>query len=946
MASNGNDVPGPSRNKSWTTDARGNNSSTSTPPPGFLTSEVRAEPASNASSLQKYLWSETGGAQQQQQQLEQQLEPQLEPQTQGARNQRSSSFKNIALVLGNGLAESIEDATRSDSNNLTDSFFSPTNKNNDMNYERHKRHAASRLLGAPGTSSSSPISHKAQEAGSLFGALDTAADSHRQPGLITGTNNNNNSGNHSNSDNNNINNDTMGSVPFRQNPTAAAFHPSYNNGNSNSNSSSNNNYSNNNIAGVVQRNDQIKSRLPVTKDLGLTVMEPSDSPYSGGRPNNNPTQNHSSFSMNNRGAATKPDVDLTYGIQSEMQNLNLWSESGNNGGGGGSRSPNPNPTSLNRSADSIDVGGPGSAAAADGNRRYESTSSPPPALDVEDELRPFTRDTNHHEPSRTLAILMASAIPSNEIGSLCESFGVTETFRTEFLDRIGVVFVSYSDMRCAQFAAMQLPNRLKRLSAGAGGVQVKFCVPLNSSSQNDESMVVINDLPNQVGVDNLGRLLSSFGAIRSLKNLGGDYGGSSYVVEFHDVQDAKQVVLELESSQPWGPDVSVEVGGRNPSDRKKGRELLALLGRWRNQGGGGGGGGGGGQVNRGGGRQPGGAAEMYRPHVDTRGMGGHRDGRYERGMPHEEHSPQHGYGPGPTDGRYPYNNNNNNNNNNNHNQYAGNHTGYPQQYRGSHHPSDHVVHGGRGTYVTRQISHQPPPHQQQQQQYYPPHQQGGHGNYPGGGSSVVSGGGSSRHTSASGYYTDDRSTGSRHRDDRSVGSNHSNVRSVNSGIDSMAGSTRDGQNQHLMLDLDIVENGMDTRTSLMVRNIPNKYTQQMLLSEFTENDHGPGVIDFFYLPIDFKNRCNRGYAFINFVDYQDILKFHRQYYGKHWRTFNSDKICDITYARIQGKAAMLKRFENSALMEKDEEYKPLVFVSSGPDKGTRLPFPQDPSRGS
>jgi hypothetical protein len=146
-----------------------------------------------------------------------------------------------------------------------------------------------------------------------------------------------------------------------------------------------------------------------------------------------------------------------------------------------------------------------------------------------------------------------------------------------------------------------------------------------------------------------------------------------------------------------------------------------------------------------------------------------------------------------------------------------------------------------------------------------------------------------------------------------------------------------------MLDLDAVENGLDTRTSLMVRNIPNKYTQQMLLSEFNENGHGPGVIDFFYLPIDFKNRCNRGYAFINFVDFKDILMFHRQYYGKHWRTFNSDKICDITYARIQGKAAMLKRFENSALMEKDEEYKPLVFASNGPDKGKRLPFP-DPSK--
>jgi len=148
----------------------------------------------------------------------------------------------------------------------------------------------------------------------------------------------------------------------------------------------------------------------------------------------------------------------------------------------------------------------------------------------------------------------------------------------------------------------------------------------------------------------------------------------------------------------------------------------------------------------------------------------------------------------------------------------------------------------------------------------------------------------------------------------------------------------DKDNKHLVLDLDAVELSSDTRTSLMVRNIPNKYTQQMLLAEFTENGLGPGIIDFFYLPIDFKNRCNRGYAFINFVDFKDILPFHRRYFGKHWSTFNSDKICDITYARIQGKAAMLKRFENSALMEKDEEYKPLVFVSHGAEKGKRLPF--------
>jgi RNA recognition motif 2 len=154
--------------------------------------------------------------------------------------------------------------------------------------------------------------------------------------------------------------------------------------------------------------------------------------------------------------------------------------------------------------------------------------------------------------------------------------------------------------------------------------------------------------------------------------------------------------------------------------------------------------------------------------------------------------------------------------------------------------------------------------------------------------------------------------------------------------------TGGGDKGHLLMDLDLVELGQDTRTSLMVRNITNKYTQQMLLSEFEANGHGPGIIDFLYLPIDFKNRCNRGYAFINFVYYKDILSFHRRYFGKRWRTFNSDKICDITYARIQGKDAMLKRFENSALMEKDDEYKPLVFASDGLNRGTCLPFP-DPN---
>ena len=68
--------------------------------------------------------------------------------------------------------------------------------------------------------------------------------------------------------------------------------------------------------------------------------------------------------------------------------------------------------------------------------------------------------------------------------------------------------------------------------------------------------------------------------------------------------------------------------------------------------------------------------------------------------------------------------------------------------------------------------------------------------------------------------------------------------------------------------------------------------------------------DFFYLPIDFKNKCNMGYAFINFTHAVYIVDFFLQFDSKKWEVFNSDKICKITYGRIQGKAALENNFAN------------------------------------
>ncbi|XVE88317.1 hypothetical protein DITRI_Ditri19aG0060100 [Diplodiscus trichospermus] len=85
------------------------------------------------------------------------------------------------------------------------------------------------------------------------------------------------------------------------------------------------------------------------------------------------------------------------------------------------------------------------------------------------------------------------------------------------------------------------------------------------------------------------------------------------------------------------------------------------------------------------------------------------------------------------------------------------------------------------------------------------------------------------------------------------------------------GNQLDNKRQ-FQLDLDKIISGEDTRTTLMIKNIPNKYTSKMLLAAIDENHQG--TYDFLYLPIDFKNKCNVGYAFINMLSPSHIIPFY------------------------------------------------------------------------
>lgn len=114
------------------------------------------------------------------------------------------------------------------------------------------------------------------------------------------------------------------------------------------------------------------------------------------------------------------------------------------------------------------------------------------------------------------------------------------------------------------------------------------------------------------------------------------------------------------------------------------------------------------------------------------------------------------------------------------------------------------------------------------------------------------------------------------------------------------------------IDLDAIKSGVDKRTTLMIRNIPNKYTQDMFL-DFVNETHN-GKYDFIYLPIDFKNKCNVGYSFVNFIDPKSISTLFTRIQGKKWTRFNSEKICAVSYARIQGKENLIRHFQNSTYL--------------------------------
>ncbi|KAK9063653.1 hypothetical protein SSX86_017524 [Deinandra increscens subsp. villosa] len=128
----------------------------------------------------------------------------------------------------------------------------------------------------------------------------------------------------------------------------------------------------------------------------------------------------------------------------------------------------------------------------------------------------------------------------------------------------------------------------------------------------------------------------------------------------------------------------------------------------------------------------------------------------------------------------------------------------------------------------------------------------------------------------------------------------------------------------------------ETTTSVMIKNIPNLYSRELLIrildnhckmenQKIDDHINGVSAYDYLYLPIDFTNGVNAGFAFVNFTNSKAAFKFRDAFDGKFWEGSNSRKVARIFRARIQGKEALINNCRAMDFRGGSDEALPVVF---------------------
>jgi hypothetical protein len=140
----------------------------------------------------------------------------------------------------------------------------------------------------------------------------------------------------------------------------------------------------------------------------------------------------------------------------------------------------------------------------------------------------------------------------------------------------------------------------------------------------------------------------------------------------------------------------------------------------------------------------------------------------------------------------------------------------------------------------------------------------------------------------------------------------------------------------VLKELDSSGAGKETRTTVMIRELPECITRTSLLRLLGAEGFF-GRFDFLYLPVDFKRQQNLGYALVNLVSPSEALRFCKHFDGFSQWDVPTDKICNVGWCSPQqGLEAHVERYRNSPVMHESvpEEWRPLLL-----SHGVAVSFP-------
>lgn len=127
-----------------------------------------------------------------------------------------------------------------------------------------------------------------------------------------------------------------------------------------------------------------------------------------------------------------------------------------------------------------------------------------------------------------------------------------------------------------------------------------------------------------------------------------------------------------------------------------------------------------------------------------------------------------------------------------------------------------------------------------------------------------------------------------------------------------------------------------TKCTLIMQNIPNRYSRTMLLELFDDSGY-QNLYNLVYLPTDFMTSVNFGYAFVHFISSKVASRFKNEFHGFIGWNCNSSKVCSVDFCAEQcGLDSLIKRYQNCPVMHElvPDDYKPALFLA-----GQRIAFP-------